>query len=90
MLQKNLDIFELRYNQIKNSSVGWTKYLDESTKKLYYKKEPGNAFITLFIDVEFEAPYMDLLLIFHEVDLYKVWKPRFKESMHLDQHLIFR
>jgi hypothetical protein len=46
---------------------GWTKYIDEPTKKVYYKYEEGYKYMTQYMEVFVDAGFFDVFNLFNEV-----------------------
>ena len=46
-LRTNLEIFRLRYHTL-DDQYGWVKFIDETNRKIYFKKEPGMDIITQY------------------------------------------
>lgn len=53
----------------------WTKFVDKTDQKIYYKKEEGLSPVTCYIEGMINAPMLDVLTIVGEVDMFKEWMP---------------
>jgi hypothetical protein len=71
------DDFELFHYYFETTShLGeWTKYYDEPTRKVKYKYEDGLTYVSCLCEGIIEAPLMNLVALFCEIDLFKDWFP---------------
>lgn len=53
----------------------WTQYYDEPTRKVKYKYEEGLTLVSCLCEAVIEAPLMNLVSLFCEIDLFKDWFP---------------
>ena len=54
---------------------GWTLYVNEPDKKVYYKYEEGLKLMSALSEVIVEAPMVNVVSLFAEGDLFKDWMP---------------
>ena len=53
----------------------WTPYYDEPTRKTKYKYEDGLTYVSCLCEAIIDAPLMNLVALFCEIDLFKDWFP---------------
>lgn len=53
----------------------WTEYYNEPTRKVMYKYEDGMALVSCLCEAIVEAPVLDVLSLFCEIDMFKDWFP---------------
>jgi hypothetical protein len=57
------------------SMEDWTTYYDEPTRKVKYKYEDGLTLVSVMSEAIIEAPMINLIALFCEVDLFHTWFP---------------
>lgn len=67
-------MFHYFYEQIDEKN-NWTLYFDEPTRKVKYKYEDGLKLVSCLSEAIIEAPLVDVLSLFAEIDLFKDWFP---------------
>jgi hypothetical protein len=60
------------------SAEGWEKMRDYDGISTLYKKEEGTDFHTLRVEGNVQAPLFNILAVFYEIDLFKLWLPTYQ------------
>ena len=55
--------------------TSWTRFIDNSDVKIFYKQEEGLSPITCFIEGVINAPLINVLTIIGSVEQFKEWMP---------------
>jgi hypothetical protein len=70
----DLDMFNFYFETMARQSE-WTDYYDEPTRKVRYKYEDGMSLVSCVCEAIVEAPMVNVLSLFAEVDLFATWFP---------------
>jgi len=73
-LAQDKELFDYFFQTMDNLEE-WTKYYDEPTRKVYYKYEEGMTLVSCFCEAIVDAPLLDTVSLFIEIDLFKDWFP---------------
>ena len=73
-VRNDTELFHYYFKTISNEE-DWTKYYDEPTRKVRYKYEDGMTYVSCLCEGIIEAPLMNLVALFVEIDLFKDWFP---------------
>jgi hypothetical protein len=60
------------------SAEGWERMRDYDGISTLYKKEEGTDFHTLRVEGNVNAPLFNILAVFYEIDLFKLWLPTYQ------------
>ncbi len=63
----------------------WTLYVDEPTRKVRYKYEPGCNLVSTMCECIIDTPLVNTLALFVETDLLKDWFPNCTENKLLKE-----
>ncbi|CDW81454.1 protein kinase domain protein [Stylonychia lemnae] len=74
-LKKDFLIIEYFMKELNSDMSSWTRHTDKPDFKIYYRQEQGFKGLTLYLEVEFKSPLMNLFTILAEVDLFQKWIP---------------
>eukprot|EP00347_Sterkiella_histriomuscorum_P009600 403340587 len=88
-LELNKATFELRYPQL-TSTEGWTQFVTEGKKKIFFRKEQGNKVVTQYLEAVIDAPYQNIALLLRAIELYKEWVPLLSEIKLLGKFSLWR
>lgn len=67
-------MFDYFFKQMDNMG-DWTIYYDEPTRKVKYKYEDGLSLVSCMCEAVIEAPMINLIALFCEVDQFHTWFP---------------
>ena len=73
-VKEDFELFHYYFNTISNEEE-WTMYYDEPTRKVKYKYEDGMTYVSCLCEAIIDAPIMNLVALFCEIDLFKDWFP---------------
>lgn len=73
-VKEDFELFNYYFETTSNLDE-WTKYYDEPTRKVKYKYEDGLTYVSCLCEGIIEAPLMNLVALFCEIDLFKDWFP---------------
>ena len=73
-LVEDKELFDY-YFTVMDSIDGWTEYYNEPTKKVRYKYEEGMSLVSCLCEAIIDAPIMNVLSLFIEMDLFHQWFP---------------
>jgi hypothetical protein len=73
-LLSDKEMFEYYFKTMENLSE-WTEYYNEPTRKVKYKYEEGMTLVSCLCEAIVEAPLLNVLALFSEVELFKDWFP---------------
>ena len=69
------ELFDYFYHETSNASTGWIEYSSEPDKKIKYKYEEGQPFVTCMSECIVKAPMTHVLCLFAEIDIFADWFP---------------
>ena len=76
-IHSDKEMFDYFFTEINNEEKlkEWTTYYDEPTRKVKYKYEEGLTLVSCLCEAIVEAPMINVLSLFCEIDLFKDWFP---------------
>lgn len=72
-------MFNYFFETIKDTS-SWTTYYNEPTRKVAYKTEEGMNLISCLCEATVNAPLINVMSLFAEIDLFKDWFPNITDA----------
>ena len=73
-VREDTELFHYFFETTTNEDT-WTQYYDEPTRKVKYKYEDGLSLVSCLCEAIIDAPLMNLVALFCEIDLFKDWFP---------------
>ena len=71
-------MFDYFFKQVGDSSRGWIDCYNDPDRKVRYKFEDGLTLVSCLCECTVQAPILNILALFCEVDLFKDWFPNIK------------
>ena len=68
----------------------WTDYYDEPTRKVKYRYEEGLTFVSCLCEAIVDAPALDIISMFMEIDMFKDWFPNVTSAEIIKEVTPFR
>ncbi len=87
-MHEDKELFTYFFEQIKESD--WVSYYNEPTRKVRYKYEQGCNLVSCISEAIIEAPLVNVISLFGEIDMFKDWFPNVTDCKVLRQVTNYR